>query len=639
MQLLLYPQAGDGAPVRTVELERQDGPVWSLFVPGVREGQRYGYRVHGPYDPAAGHRFNPAKVLLDPYATVIGRAPEWQLGDGPDPLWGGGRTPDPRDTEGSCALGEVADLSAFDWQGVPRPQVAAEDRLIYEVHVRSATMLKQAVPEKLRGTYLGLCHPAMISHLLDLGVTTVQLLPVHAKVHDERLVRHGLVNHWGYNTLSWFAPEPGYASCRSGAGAVAEFRTMVRELHRAGIEVFLDVVYNHSGEGDEGGPTLSLRGIDNAAHYMLDGTGGYRDVTGTGNSLDLNRPAALQLVLDSLRHWVGVMGADGFRFDLATVLGRSDSGFSPDSPLLQAISQDPLLAQVTLIAEPWDLGPEGYWLGGFPWRFMEWNDRFRDAARSLLHGDASRSELATRLGGSSDIFQAGGRRPRHSVNFITAHDGFTLHDLVSHSRKHNRANLEDNRDGSDFERSHNHGVEGPTADPMVLHRRERARRALLAMLFVSQGTPMLLGGDELGRSQQGNNNAYCQDNALSWFEWTGGADLRAYVAQLARLRREHGQLRQHDWLDGERVSWFDADGNELSEAAWQESGVLCCLLPAGNGSRPCDLLLVVHGSEAARLTAPDGFEPLFTSFGELTRGPDGRFLLEPVGVSLLRREA
>ena len=660
IELLLYDSAAAAAPARTAELSHVEGPLWSVFIPGAAAGQLYAYRVHGPFDPAGGHRFNPAKVLLDPYARAVRPLPVWQdtLAPGEtDPLGGGVHAPDDRDTAASAPLGVVID-ETFDWQGVSRPRVQPTDRLIYETHVKGTTMLHPDVPEELRGSYLGLSHPAMIDHFLRLGVTTVQLLPVHAIVQDERLFRLGLRNYWGYNTLAFLAPEPGYASDGDGVTAVTEFRTMVRELHRAGLEVFLDVVYNHTGEGNEHGPTLNLRGFDNAGYYRLKaGSGGYPDVTGTGNTLDLGKPAALGLTMESLRWWTAEMGVDGFRFDLATTLGRTGTGFSDRAPLLQAMTQDPLLADAVFIAEPWDVGLGGYQLGSFPWRFGEWNDRFRDTARAQWHaGGAARSELATRLLGSSSEFSAGGRKPYHSVNFVTAHDGFTLADLLSYSQKHNEANGEQGRDGNDFENSRNYGVEGPTGDPAVLARREQARRGLLALLLLSQGTPMLLGGDEIGRSQRGNNNAYCQDNGISWFDWNLSdrqRELLAWTAELTALRRAHPQFRRGDWLTGEPdgsgrrdAVWLNRNGRELHNGDWEagDSGVLCCLLAGLPGSdREAgrrDLLLVIHGDEATELTAPVGFGPLWSSAGPngIRLLPDGKFGLAACAVSVLQRE-
>ncbi len=660
VELLLYDDAAAAGPARTIELDHLEGPLWGVSVPGVGAGQLYAYRVHGPFEPAAGHRFNPAKVLLDPYARAVGRLPAWQEQLAPgetDPLGGGVHEPDPRDTAASAPLGVVTD-DAFDWQGVAAPRVMPTDRLIYETHVKGITMLHPDVPQELRGSYLGLCHPAMIAHFKALGVTSVQLLPVHAIVQDERLYRMGLRNYWGYNTLSFMAPEPGYASDGQGITAVREFRTMVRELDRAGLEVFLDVVYNHTGEGNEHGPTLNLRGFDNAAYYRLKpGSGSYPDVTGTGNSLDLSKPAALSLTMDSLRYWVNEMGVDGFRFDLATTLGRSGTAFSERAPLFQAMLQDPVLKDAVLIAEPWDVGRGGYQLGNFPWRFSEWNDRFRDAARSQWHGHGvPRSELATRLLGSSSEFAGSGRKPYHSVNYVTAHDGFTLNDLLSYAHKHNEANGENGRDGNDFENSRNHGVEGPTEDPVILAQREQVRRGLLALLLLSQGTPMLLGGDEIGRTQQGNNNAYCQDNEISWFDWNLSdrqQDLLAWTRELTALRREYPQLRRGNWLSGEpdqagrrEAVWFNRSGRELHNGDWEAGDrfVLCCLLAGFPDSDSAagrrDLFLVIHGDEVSELTAPEGFTPLWSSAGPngVRLLPDGKFGLAACAVSLLSRD-
>ena len=656
VELLLFDSADASTPAASFDLQRLPGPYWQLDLPGVRAGQLYAYRVHGPFDPAAGHRCNPAKILLDPYARAIGRLPVWsdelQPGEA-DPLHGGLFDPDPRDTAASGPLGIVTAADDFDWQGVERPQHPPERRLIYETHVKGLTRLHPDIPEELRGTYLGVCHPVMIRHLRDLGVTSVQLLPLHAIVQDERLHRLGLRNYWGYNTLSFFAPEPGYATDKSGLSALHELKTMVRELHAAGIEVFLDVVYNHTGEGNEHGPTLSFRGFDNAGWYALaDDPAAYADVTGTGNTMDLNRPAGLSLVLDSLRYWHQELRIDGFRFDLATTLGRTQAGFEADAPLLQVLQQEPQLADAVLIAEPWDLGTGGYRLGQFPWRFAEWNDRFRDAVRSLWHGGGSmRSELATRLSGSSNLFSDDGRRPYSSVNFVTAHDGFTLSDLVSYSHKHNEANGEGNFDGNDHERSRNHGVEGPTDDPGINAARDRERRALLALLFLAQGTPMLLGGDEIGRSQQGNNNAYCQDNEVSWFNWADAdADLLAYVSFLARFRRDHPQLRRTDWLSGtadsrgwREVIWLDGDLRELDVSEWLngEDELLLCQLNGKPGSGEDDLLIIIHPLKGRTMLQPEGFSFAWSSAGDQAVRPaaDAQLELEGVAVSLLKRPA
>ena len=527
----------DAAAEARFRLPERCGGVWHGYIPGVRPGQRYGLRAHGPYDPARGLRYNPAKLLLDPYARRVEGVLEphpavFGYADG-DPY---GYTADSQDSTPFVPVGVVtAPPSAAagrspapGWRGgtlAPadpsrnRPGVPWRDTVIYELHVRGFTRLHPGLPPALRGTYAGLAHPAVVEHLTGLGITAVELLPVHAFVSEPVLLDRGLTNFWGYNSVGFFAPHPGYAATDD---PVTEFRAMVAALHDAGIEVLLDVVYNHTAEQDERGPTLSMRGLDNTVYYRLEPTDPrrYRDVTGCGNTLNVTNPHVVRLVCDSLRYWVTEMGVDGFRFDLAAALARNPDSFDPAAPLLTAIGQDPVLSQVKLIAEPWDVGWGGYQVGAFPSPWAEWNDRFRATVRDTWSGRApSVADLGYRITASSDLFEHGGRPPCSSVNFVTAHDGFTLADLVSYDHKHNEANLEENRDGDNNNRSTNHGVEGPTDDPVVLERRRRARRAMLATLLLSTGVPMLAAGDELGRSQGGNNNAYCQDNPTSWLAW------------------------------------------------------------------------------------------------------------------------
>lgn len=579
IEVCLFDDVGHAETAR-LELPECTDEVWHGFLPGAQAGLVYGLRAHGPYVPEEGHRFNPNKLLLDPYATeLVGRL-RW----GPSLFGydmrhrrepGGGF--DRRDSASSMLKARVS--GAIERLQPPAtPRVAWPHTVIYEAHVRGLTRLHGGVPEAQRGYFGGLASPAMIQHLKSLGVTSVELLPVHGFLDDAHLLDRGLRNYWGYNSLAFFAPEPRYL----GGAGVASFREMVARLHDAGIEVLLDVVYNHTAEGNELGPTLSFKGLDNASYYRLaPERRHYINDTGTGNTLNQSHPRVVQLVLDSLRHWVH-MGVDGFRFDLATVLGREDAGFDQGCGFFDACRQDPVLNRVKLIAEPWDCGPGGYQPGNFPPGWAEWNDSFRDTVRAFWRGDeAQAADLATRLTGSAESFNHRGRRPWASVNFITAHDGFTLHDLVSYNDKHNHANGEENRDGHSDNRSWNCGAEGATDDPAVLTLRARQQRNLLATLLLAQGTPMLLAGDELGHSQQGNNNAYCQDNPTSWIDWTGlqaaSAAQLAYVRRLLRLRRLLPVLRPARFATGgdpahtlRDVIWLDPNAQELSPEAWDD---------------------------------------------------------------------
>ncbi|HEX6643775.1 MAG TPA: glycogen debranching protein GlgX, partial [Gemmatimonadales bacterium] len=512
--LALFDARGSEA---RVPLERGAGGTWEAHVPGIGPGARYGYRVAGPFDPASGLWFNPAKLLVDPRARAIAGRLTWSdlllpgRVDAPD-------DPDPRDSAGVVPRSVVV-ASAFDWEGDEAPRTTWDRTVIYECHVRGMTALHPGVSAPLRGTFQGLASPPVIDHLVALGVTAVQLLPIHHSVIDRRLAGLGLTNYWGYNTIGYFAPDARFATAVHGE-QVDEFRAMVRSFHRAGIEVLLDVVYNHTGEGDHEGPLLAFRGTDNRGIYRLDPHDArrYPDYTGVGNTVHAGKPAALDLVLDSLRYWVAEMHVDGFRFDLAATLGRAGGVFDAAAPFFERVRADPLLSQVKLIAEPWDLGPEGYQLGAFPEGWGEWNDRFRDAARRYWSGlPDGPGELARRVGGSPDVF--GRRAPLASVNFVTCHDGFTLRDLVSYERRHNEANLEENRDGHHANLSRNWGAEGPTTDPAILSRRARASRGLFVLLALSQGVPMISHGDEIGRTQAGNNNAYCHDSPLTWVHW------------------------------------------------------------------------------------------------------------------------
>ncbi len=624
---------------RRVELtDRADG-IWFGHVPGVRAGQRYGFRVHGAWQPEQGLRHNPDKLLLDPYARAVDAAVTWQpevfghVVD--DALRGDGETRDTRDSAAYVPRSVVVG-DGFDWGDDRPPMVPWADTVVYEAHVRGLTMRHPDVPEHLRGTYAGLAHPAVVEHLTRLGVTTVELLPAHTFTSEPHLARRGLVNYWGYNTLGFFAPHAAYASVTEPQGVVDEVKSMVKALHAAGIEVVLDVVYNHTAEqSGDSGATLSWRGLDNRAYYRLDERGRDVDVTGCGNTVDLRHPVVCQLVLDSLRHWVTEYHVDGFRFDLAVALARGGADghgdFTPDHPFLAALRTDPVLSRVKLIAEPWDVGMHGWRTGQFPPPFAEWNDRFRDTVRTFWLPDVARAaegrggsvqgghrvghgvrELATRLAGSQDLFGHNDRGPIASVNFVTAHDGFTLADLTAYERKHNEANGEDNRDGHGDNRSWNHGVEGPTDDPAVLARRQRSMRNLLATTLLGAGVPMLTAGDETGRTQRGNNNAYCQDNDISWVDWELAPwqeDLAATAAFLTRLRAEHPVLRERRFFtehpvpgDGRAsIRWFDAAGQPMDNGAWEsaETRTLAYLIEDEYvpGTPPAHdrLLVVLHG--------------------------------------------
>ena len=564
--------------------------VWHVFLPEVRPGQLYGFRVSGPYDPERGLRFNSAKLLLDPYAKAIAGEVNWA-----DEMFGyvvGGAnedlTQDFRDDAWGVPKSVVID-NAFDWQGDGKPGIPLHRSLIYEVHVKGFSKLWPEMHEELRGTYAGLGSAPAINYLTKLGVTAVELLPVHAHIDDKVLIDRGLKNYWGYNTIGFFAPHAAYSSSGQFGEQVTEFKSMVRNLHAAGIEVILDVVYNHTAEGNHLGPTLCFRGIDNLAYYRLrpDDPRFYLDFTGTGNTFNLLHPRALQLVMDSLRYWVLEMHVDGFRFDLASTLARDHEGVNKLHAFFEIIHQDPVLSQVKLIAEPWDVGEGGYQVGNFPVLWAEWNGKYRDTMRSFWKGDEGRvGEMAYRLTGSPDLYQHSGRRPYASINFVTAHDGFTLTDLVSYNEKHNGANGDDNSDGDNNNQSWNCGIEGPTDDPQINALRERQRRNFLTTLFLSQGVPMLCGGDEWGRTQNGNNNAYCQDNEISWFNWERDEkqnQLLGFTQKLIQLRRDHPVFRRPKFFQGRRirgseirdVMWFNPGGNEMSEEEWAHPFVRC----------------------------------------------------------------
>ena len=583
VELLLFENANDDRPSHVFELPEQTGPMWHGYIVNLRPGQLYGYRVYGPYNPEAGQRFNPNKVLLDPYAKAIGRPLSW------DSSLYGYDTSDARadlsfsdeDSAPYAPLGAVVE-ETFAWQRDQSPGIPWEETVIYETHVKGATQRHPDVPPSLRGTYLGLASEPMIDHFKSLGITTVQLLPVHAKLNDHFLVQKGLTNYWGYNTLAYFAPEPSYAS-NGSISAVRDFKMMVRSLHAAGLEVIIDVVYNHSCEGSELGPTLSFRGIDNKTYYKLnpDQKRYHIDYTGTGNTLDPGDPYVLQMIMDSLRYWVEEMHVDGFRFDLASTLARELYDIDMLAPFFKIIQQDPVISQVKLIAEPWDVGPGGYQVGGFPWQWAEWNGRYRDSVRSFWRGDRGQNgEIATRVTGSSDLYERSGRRPFASINFITAHDGFTLEDLVSYEEKHNEANMEDNRDGHDHNLSVNCGVEGPSEDPVVLACRERRKRSLMGMMLLSQGVPMILGGDELSHTRGGNNNPYCQDNETTWYDWNltpRKEKFLEFVQGLTAFRKRHPTFRRRHFLsgpEGKGISdavWWHPDGREMNSGDWDNS--------------------------------------------------------------------
>ncbi len=585
VELCLFDDEGRTETARIVLPEYTD-QVFHGFVPDIGPGQVYGYRVHGAYAPDAGHRFNPNKLLLDPYARGHTGEIIWDpavfgyiQGD-PD----GDLSFDTRDSAPFVPKCVVVDPN-FDWHGEPGRIFTPWDRAVfYETHLKGFTKLHPAVPEHLRGTYAGMGQPEVLDYIKSLGVTSVEFLPLHTFLDDDYLLAKDLRNYWGYNSIGFFAPDPRYA--REREHTLREFKEMVARFHEAGLEVILDVVYNHTAEGNENGPTLSFKGIDNASYYRLmpDDPRYYINDTGTGNTVNVSHPRVLQMVTDSLRYWVTETHVDGFRFDLGTILAREPNGFDNQSGFLKACSQDPVLGTVKLVAEPWDCGPGGYQVGGFPPGWSEWNDKFRDTARDFWRGDASAAALAPRLSGSGDIYNREGRRPWASVNFITAHDGFTLNDLVSFNEKHNEANGEGNRDGSDHDRSWNCGAEGPTDDPEINRLRERQIRNFLVTLLLSQGVPMLLAGDEFARTQQGNNNAYCQDSEISWLNWSiedKGERMIAFVQQLTELRASHPALRYRRSLTGQLdaegrrdVTWVSAGGGELSQEEW--NGVTKC---------------------------------------------------------------
>ena len=583
VELCLFDSPDSARESVRITLPEQTDLIWHGYIPGVLPGQLYGYRVHGPYAPELGHRFNSNKVVLEPYAKAIGRNIRWS-----DEVHGYRfRDPkedlafDSRDNAAFAMLAAVID-PAFTWGDDRRPRTPWHETIIYELHVKGFTRRHPRLPEGMRGTYAGLGSDEAIRHLQDLGVTAVELMPVHHHAYDRHLIERHLSNYWGYNTSAFFAPDVRYSMSKSSSGTVREFKTMVRNLHAAGIEVILDVVYNHTAEGDNLGPTLSLRGVDNVAYYRLDPKNPrfYQDYTGCGNTLNMRHPRVLQLIMDSLRYWILEMHVDGFRFDLASALARELHAVDRLGAFFDIIHQDPIISQVKLIAEPWDLGEGGYQVGNFPVGWAEWNGRYRDSIRRFWRSDRGLiSELATRIAGSSDLYDHSGRRPHASVNFVTCHDGFTLHDLVSYNQKHNEANLEGNRDGENNNHSLNYGVEGPTSDPKIRAVRERQKRNFLATVFLSLGVPMLYAGDEMGRSQRGNNNAYCQDNEISWLDWQRSVeqeDLLRFTKYVIDMRRNQPVLKRRRFFQGRStregapkdITWFAPDGSEMSDATW-----------------------------------------------------------------------
>jgi len=589
VELCLFDSDGNKETER-IQIREYTDRVWHIFLPETKPGQLYGYRVDGNFEPEAGHRFNASKLLLDPYAKAIAGTIEWS-----DALFGyivghddADLSRDDRNSAGNLPKCVVVD-PAFDWEGDTLPRIPWHKTIIYELHVKGFTACHPDIPPEQRGTYVGLSSPPIIDYLRSLGITAIELMPIHQFVADRHLVDRGLTNYWGYNSIGFFAPDARYASSGVFGQQVTEFKNMVKVFHRAGIEVILDVVYNHTAEGNHLGPTLCFRGIDNASYYRLvaETPRYYMDYTGTGNTLNMMHPRVLQLIMDSLRYWVLEMHVDGFRFDLAAALARELHEVDKLGAFFDIIHQDPVLSQVKLIAEPWDLGEGGYQVGNFPVLWAEWNGRYRDTVRRFWRGDEGQvSDLAYRLTGSSDLYEHGGRRPYASVNFVTCHDGFTLHDLVSYNDKHNEANGEESRDGSDENLSWNCGSEGPTDNVEILKLRERQRRNFLATLILSQGVPMLLGGDEIARTQQGNNNAYCQDNEITWVDWgfdQTRRELLDFTRFVIKIFKQHPVLRRRHFFQGRKIrgseikdlTWFRPDGKEMSEEEWNNPDTRC----------------------------------------------------------------
>jgi glycogen operon protein len=661
VELCLFDGPEDAEAAQVLDMRERTDLIWHCYLPDARPGQLYGYRVHGPYEPEAGHRFNHHKLLIDPYAQAISGTIKWSdalygypIGDTEEDL-----VLDTRDSAGGMPKCVVVD-PAFTWGDDRPPKRAWNQTVIYECHVRGMTMRHPGIPPEIRGTYLAMAHDPIVEHLLSLGITAVELLPVHQFVADRRLVDTGLTNYWGYNSIAFFAPHVGYAT--GGLGQqVDEFKSMVKALHRAGIEVILDVVYNHTGEGNHLGPTLSLRGVDNAAYYrpMPNDARHYLDFSGTGNSLNMLHPRTIQLIMDSLRYWVLDMHVDGFRFDLAPVLARELYEVNRLGTFFDIIQQDPTLSQVKLIAEPWDVGEGGYQVGNFPVGWAEWNGKYRDCVRRFWRGDPGLvPEMASRLSGSSDLYEATGRNTYATINFVTAHDGFTLTDLVSYEHKHNEANGEDNRDGTDGNYSRNWGAEGPADSPRVRRARERMKRNLLATLIFSQGVRMLLGGDEMGRTQLGNNNAYCQDNEISWIDWDlSGRDRRLleFTRQVLDIFHSNPVLRRRSFFTGrpmaedgvKDVTWIRPDGQEMEGGDWSnaEDHVLGMLIDGqatdevNERGRPIfgdTILLLLNGGNRSRYFAmpkvegPGMWEEILN-----TARPDSTRVVRTPGVNLV----
>jgi isoamylase len=582
VELCLFDDIEDELESQKIPVTERSNLIWHVYLPGIKPGQLYGYRIHGPYEPEKGHRFNHNKLLIDPYAKAISRPITWN-----DALFGyemGNPDEDLSFSKSDSApfmpRSVVIDHN-FDWEGDRPPKIPYYNTIIYETHVKGFTKLHPDIPEKLRGTYAGIAHPASIAYLKKLGITAVELMPVHYFLSDRHLQEGGLTNYWGYNTINFFSPDPRYAAGDRVKDQVAEFKNMVKELHKAGIEVILDVVYNHTGEGNHMGPTLSFKGVDNECYYRLtdENKRYYNDYTGTGNTLNANLPNVLRLMMDSLRYWILEMHIDGFRFDLAATLARELHEVNRLSAFFDIIHQDPVISQVKLIAEPWDVGEGGYQVGKFPPDWAEWNGKFRDDIRDYWNGSENMlGDFAGRITGSSDLYEAY-RRPTASINFVTAHDGFTLHDLVSYNQKHNDANGENNQDGESHNRSWNCGTEGPTNDAAITALRSKQKRNFLTTLFLSQGVPMLVAGDEMGRTQQGNNNAYCQDNEISWLNWQHqDTELQEFTRQLIHLRREHAAFSRKSWFKGEPITgdsiediaWFLPEGLQMDDEHWQQ---------------------------------------------------------------------
>jgi len=653
VELCLYDPSGKNEIAR-MDLPENTHEVWHGYVPGLKPGALYGFRVHGPFDPENGHRFNPNKLVIDPYARELVGDVEWNeahfaydmLHEDKD------LTFDKRDSAPFMPKCRVVNPHEFDWQDNNRPNIPWSQAIIYETHVKGFTQLNSALPQELRGNFEGMGHKATVDYIKSLGITSVELLPVHWFPNDQHLLDRGLKNFWGYNTLGFFAP----ASRYFGPKGIQGFRDMVRAFHDAGIEVILDVVYNHTAEGNELGPTLSFKGIDNFSYYrtMPDQHRYYINDTGTGNTVNTSHPRVLQMVMDSLRYWAESMHIDGFRFDLGTILGREPEGFDQRGGFFDAMTQDPVLSKLKLIGEPWDIGPGGYQVGGFPPGWAEWNDKYRDTVREYWKGDNVAPDFASRLLGSGDLYDIRGRRPWASVNFITAHDGFTLNDLVSYNEKHNEENGEENNDGHNDNRSYNYGAEGPTDDENINAIRERQKRNFLATLFFSHGTPMLLAGDEFGRSQMGNNNGYCQDSEISWIHWddlpASSEALREFTRQVIKLRTEQPLLRRESWRDGLLIEWFNAEGGIQQPEHWHEGSALVVYI-----SRPDlkpeegiwhDILMLLNPFEESmqfRIPQPgeSGWVLELTTFDTESRGividSETDFTLEGRSIALFRR--